>query len=264
MRQQVRELKDRVVMTINPHPTSPVDGSFTPTVRKDGTLLHFAIKPIQDHVTPRYATMAELADASRNVHMRYTCAKCGGVCQCRCMGPRTDANIFECPECTPGVKYPNMHGEDTIKGPTNKHIRDQSPFRSSFGKARSFGSISKPSYTESKTMLGKIDPFGDRLGQSLNEHVEITFAEPDVLLTHAQRPLDENPVDKQELIKNAITLESKRFESYIEMINATEDEEVLTVLESLSEESSENIKKLEAMLTRAPAGSAPSSNQVKD
>lgn len=205
MRQQVEALKDQVVMTINPQPSTPLNVGPLPAVRKDGTLLHFAVKPIQDSVIP---------------------------------------------------------SEDQIKSPTTKHIRDQAPFRSSFGKSKSFGNITHASYTESKKMLGNIDPFDERLGRSLNEHVEIQFAQPDVLLTHVQRT-DDVPVNKNEIVKNAIAVESKRFEQYIDMINNTDDDEVLAVLETLSEDSNANIKKLEALLTPNEGGPA-SSNQGKN
>lgn len=185
-------------MTINPQPSTPLNVGPLPAVRKDGTLLHFAVKPIQDSVIP---------------------------------------------------------SEDQIKGSTSKHIRDQSPFRSSFGKSRSFGNITRTSYTESKKMIGNLDPFDERLGNALNEHVEVQFTTPDVLLTHVQRP---EAVDKDEIIKNAIAVESKRIEQYIGMINNTDDEDVITVLETLTEDSNANIKKLEALLTPNEAGPASS------
>lgn len=197
MKQQVESMRDQVIMTINPQPSTPLNIGPLPAVRKDGTLLHFAVKPIQDSLIP---------------------------------------------------------SEDQIKSPTTKHIRDQAPFRSSMGKARSFGNITRSSYTESKKMLGKMDPFAERLKRSLNEHIEITFTEPDVLFTHTSRP-ESN--DKEELIKNAIAVESTRFEQYLGMMHIAEDDEIIAMLETLSEDSSANIKKLEALLTPDKPGPTP-------
>lgn len=193
-----------VVLAINPQPMSPLMAAPRPTARKDGTLLHFAVKPLQDSVIP---------------------------------------------------------SEDQIKSPTTKYLRSQSPHRSSFGKARSFGGITRTSYMESKKMLGSIDPFGDRLQQSLNEHVEISFAEPDVLFAHAQRPL-EMP-DKEESIKRAIALESQMLEQYIGLLETTEDQDLLVVLESTVERCNDNIKRLETLLG-TPGDVPTQQNQVKN
>lgn len=188
MKKQIEAQNNKIVMTINPQPSSPLNIGTLPSVRKDGTLLHFAIKSIQDSI---------------------------------------------------------VQGEDQIKSPTTKYLRSQAPYRSSFGKAKSFGGITKSTYKES-TMLN-MDPFSDRLHNSLNEHIEISFAEPDVLFAHTQHPADEAP-NKTESIKQAIALESQILEQYMSLIETTKDEELLVVLESTVERCNDNIRKLETLL----------------
>lgn len=91
------------------------------------------------------------------------------------------------------------------------------------------------------------DKFDEKLSKSLNEHVEITFAEPEVLLTH--QPMSGQVPSTQDAVKQAINLESQRLQQYAGMLESTEDENLAEVLEEMTETSSSHIRKLEALLS---------------
>lgn len=132
--------------------------------------------------------------------------------------------------------------EDSIKGSSNAHGRKQAAFPSSFRKNKTRDTYEDDKKKKDKT---KKESFEDRLLSFLNENVGLSMIEPDILLV---RNTAEKPEEEEETLEGALKAESKMLQRYLSILESSEDEKIIAIVENLADRCTKQISELENLL----------------
>jgi rubrerythrin len=143
--------------------------------------------------------------------------------------------------------------EDSIKGSNNAHGRRQSAFPSSFEKNKTRDTYGAKKTTKKKKKKKKVAKesldltasFGDRLDDSLNEHVGLSMVDPDILMT--MNPA-ERPEDEEESLESALQAESIALTKYLAILEGSDDEHRRAIVETLAERCTQQINELNRLI----------------
>ncbi len=150
--------------------------------------------------------------------------------------------------------------EDSLKNPTNAHGRRQSAFPSSFRKLKTrdtYNNGTTPKKKKKKKKKSKkkkkvsesLDqdlPFGDRLLSSIHENIGVSIIEPDILLT--RNPAEQSEEDEEEFLEDSLKTESLALCKYLTILEHTNDESRVMIIEDLISSCTTKVNKLNELL----------------
>ena len=138
--------------------------------------------------------------------------------------------------------------EDQYKGPTNAHARKQAAFPSSSRKLKTRDTYEgegdskkkkkKKKKKSSAESLIRQDNFEDRLIDSINENVGLSFKDPDILFTKNDADTEDDDLE------GALKTESILLRKYLAALENSEDELTSVVLEDMIERCTAQINNL--------------------
>ena len=144
--------------------------------------------------------------------------------------------------------------EDQLKGPTNKMSRSQSQHPSSFRPNETAftygdGAVKKKKKKEKKeTDTFEESTFNKKLDRSIQEMMDLSFKDPDILFTrNGVESEPNNNGDIAQKVDDCIELEKEAVMGYLNAMESTDDEAIFSQLEIMIEGCANRIKTLTEM-----------------
>lgn len=139
----------------------------------------------------------------------------------------------------------NMN-EDQFKQPSKSYTRKQAAFRSSFRKLKTRDTYENDG--KKKPVSDSLDrslPFDDRLASSISETVGVSMVDPEILFIRNPAEREEEP---EESLEDALKAESLALQKYLAVLEQTEDENKISIVENLIDRCSQQINELNELL----------------